>query len=390
MYKRFFKTLTGALAITTTLLLTSCYSVFSGGTGGIIVDAESTSVPQAGIANVDIYAYTDAGIRDSDFNSWTEGKDFSPSQTYYGHTTTDANGNFSISNITWKSYNPVFGKDADFTTIYLLYYHKNYGLTKGDTIILSDSTSDTVYQELKSIKKTTALTINIYDVANTNLTSNNILVKVSVPQTTDTLTDAKPIVYEQTITSSGTINICYPRWKNQTDKAAEIENEPEISITYAQSSDMITWKACANKDNEAQDYSFYEDNSSVKKTIKNSTYSVSLYGKTTRINLPSISGTYGDSTDAENDGVVISMKAKDSEGNYTIDCGEVTTYAQTVGNSDKQTHGNFSELGNGFFFNDYSYAEKIKMIEVQFYANGIETGIVKTLRSDASSYNFKL
>lgn len=390
MYKRFFKTLAGALAITTTLLFSSCYSVFSGGTGGIIVDAESTSVPQAGIANVDIYAYTDAGVRDSDFNSWTEGKDFSPSQTYYGHTTTDANGNFSISNITWKSYNPVFGKDADFTTIYLLYYHKNYGLTKGDTIILSDSTSDTVYQELKSIKKTTALTINIYDVANTNLTSNNILVKVSVPQTTDTLTDAKPIVYEQTITGSGTINICYPRWKNQTDKAAGIENEPEISITYAQSADMITWKACANKDNEAQDYSFYEDNSSVKKTIKNSTYSVSLYGKTTRINLPSISGTYGDSTVAENDGVVISMKAKDSEGNYTIDCGEVTTYAQTVGNSDKQTHGNFSELGNGFFFNDYSYTEKIKMIEVQFYANGTETGIVKTLRSDASSYNFKL
>ena len=79
MNKRFLKTLAGTFALTTTLLLTSCYSVFSGGTGGIIVDAESTSTPKAGIPFVDVYAYTDSGTRDSAYNSWREGTVFSPS-----------------------------------------------------------------------------------------------------------------------------------------------------------------------------------------------------------------------------------------------------------------------------------------------------------------------
>lgn len=378
------------------LLFISCennYSVFSGGTGGLIVDAESTSSPKSGIANVDVYAYTDSGDRDSDFNHWKEGSLFNPSGSYYGHTTTDASGIFTISNIVWKEKKPDFGKDADFTTIYLLYYHENYGLTKDETVITSDSTSDTVYAELVAIKKTTALTVNIYDAASSNLITGNVLVKISVPQTTDTLTDAKDKVYEQTIAGSGVINLSYPRWKNAEDKEAGLENTPEISITYAQSSDTITWKACANADNEAKNYAFFEDNQAVTKTIMNSTYSISLYGKTCRINLPSVSGTYGDTTDSANDGIIIRMKAKDSDGNYTIDCGEVTTTAQAVGTNGVEKHGNFSGLGTGFFFTDTSYTEKNKIIEVKFYKyeNGTETEIGSaTFRSDTSSYNVKL
>ena len=378
------------------LLFISCennYSVFNGGTGGLIVDAESTSTPKSGIANVDVYAYTDSGIRDSDFSSWKEGTVFSPSNSYYGHTTTDANGSFVISNIVWKEKKPDFGKDADYTTIYLLYYHENYGLTKDQTVITSDSTSDTVYAELTAIKKTTALTINIYDVASSNLITGNVLVKVSVPQSTDSLTEAKAKTYEQTIAGSGVINISYPRWKNTEDKAAGTENTPTVSLTYAQSSDTITWKACANADNEAKNYAFFEDNQAVTKTIQNSTYSVSLYGKTTRINLPSVNGTYGDTTDASNDGIIIRMKAKDSEGNYTIDCGEVTTEAQAVGTGGTQRHGTFSGLGSGFFFTDTSYTEKNKVIEVKFYkyVSGIETEIgTAEFRSDVNSYTVSL
>lgn len=378
------------------LLFISCennYSVFSGGTGGLIVDAESTSTPKSGIPNVDVYAYTDSGARDSDFNHWKEGSLFNPSSSYYGHTTTDASGSFTISNIVWKEKKPDFGKDADFTTIYLLYYHENYGLTKDETVITSDSTSDTVYAELVAIKKTTALTVNIYDAASSNLITGNVLVKINVPQTTDTLTDAKDKVYEQTIAGSGVINLSYPRWKNAEDKESGLENTPQVSITYAQSSDTITWKACANADNEAKNYAFFEDNQAVTKTIMNSTYSISLYGKTCRINLPSVSGTYGDTTDPANDGIIIRMKAKDSEGNYTIDCGEVTTEAQALGTSGTEKHGNFSGLGTGFFFTDTSYTEKNKIIEVKFYKyeNGTETEIGSaTFRSDTNSYTVKL
>ena len=366
-----------ALILASTLIFSSCYSVFSGGTGGLIVDAESTSTPKRGIANVDIYAYTDSGIRDSDYNGWREGTVFSPSNNYYGHTTTDSDGNFIISNIVWKEDKPDFGKDADYTTIYLLYYHENYGLTKDDTVITSDSTNNTVYAELTSIRKTTTLNISIYDVATSGLTSNNVLVKVSVPQNTDTLTaDAK--VYEQTISGNGTINISYPRWKNATDKAAGIEISPQVKISYSQSADQITWKACANADNADQNYAFI-DNPSITKTISNSTYNVSLYGKSTRINYPTVSGTCGST-----DGVIVSMKAKDSNGNYTIDCGETTTFAQTIGTSGTQTHGNFSGLGDGYFWTDTTYTERYSTKDVQLSGGGSTKNL--TLRSDVASY----
>ena len=55
MKKQFNKTLLGSALLAATLLFSGCYSVFNGGTGGQIVDAESTSTPKQGIANVDIY-----------------------------------------------------------------------------------------------------------------------------------------------------------------------------------------------------------------------------------------------------------------------------------------------------------------------------------------------
>ena len=365
------------------------FSVFNGGTGGLIVDAESTSTPKQGIASVDIYAYTDSDVRDSDYSSWREGTVFSPSNNYYGHTTTDANGNFTISNIVWTEKDPDFGKDADYTTIYLLYYHENYGLVRDDTVITSDSTSNTVYAELKAIRKTAALNINIYDVASSNVTSNSVMVSVSVPQNTATI-NAQPKVYEQIITGSGTMNISYPRWKNADDKKNGIENTPEISIKYFQSADEITWKACANADNEAKDYSFYEDDTAITRTVMRSPYTVSLYGKATRMSIPSVSGFYGDTTSAASDGVIIALKAKDADGNFTIDCGETTTAAQSVGTTGTEKHGSFSNLGNGFFWNDSTYTGKYTTIDVKFFADGNETSTVKTMRSDVSSYNYSV
>ena len=92
---------------------TSCYSVFEGGTSGIVVDSESTSTPKAGIGNVDVYAYTSEGARNADYSSWVEGQDFSPNASYYGHTSTNNDGSFSISKLVWKSKNPASGTDAD-------------------------------------------------------------------------------------------------------------------------------------------------------------------------------------------------------------------------------------------------------------------------------------
>lgn len=391
--KKIFNKLTGcSFILAAALLISSCanYSVFNGGAAGLIVDAESTTTPKAGIANVDVYAFTSIADRNINYNAWLEGTIFKPSTTYYGHTTTDVNGSFSISNIIWKEENPDFGKDGDSTMIFLLYYHENYGLSMDQTVITSDSTNNTVYAELKAVKKTTALNINIYDVATSALTTNDVLVSVSVPQTTDTNTLAKAKVYKQTITGNGTMYISYPRWKNNEDKINEIENTPQVTITYFQSADSINWKACANGNNDAQDYSFLADNFEIRKTISNSVYNISLYGKSTRISVPEIHGTYGDISSAASDGKIISMKAKDSSGNFTIDCGETSTSAQTLGTSGSQTHGNFSGLGSGYYITDSSYTEKYKTIEVQFYADGTATGSPRTFRCDQATYNVTL
>ncbi len=389
------KKISSVLILAASLFLSGCYSVFSGGTGGKIVDAESTSNPKSGIAFVDIYAYTDEDERDADFDSWQEGTTFSPSDTYYGHTTSDNDGSFVLSNIVWKETKPDFGRDADYTKIYLLYYHENYGLTKDQTLLISDSTSDTVYAELTAIRKTSVLNINLYDVTSSNQTANDVLVTITVPQATDTI-NAAAKVYKQSITGNGNVTISYPRWKTKEDKENQIEYYPEISISYFQNADEITWKACANADNDAKDYSFLEDNFSLKKTVRNTPYNISLYGKASRINFPAINGTYGDTSLEANDGKIIKMLAKDSAGAYTIDCGETTTYAQTVGTSSNQTHGNFSNLGNGYYWTDSTYTGKYSTIDVKLFAegsqesDGSQAGVTQTLRSDTASYNITI
>lgn len=392
------KKISSVLILASALFLSSCYSVFNGGTGGKIVDAESTSNPKSGIAFVDVYAYTDEDERDSDFDKWQEGTIFSPSDTYYGHTTTDNDGSFVLSNIVWKETKPDFGRDADYTKIYLLYYHENYGLTKDQTLIISDSTSDTVYAELTAIRKTSVLNINLYDVTTLNTTTNNVLVTISVPQSTDTIA-AAPKIYKQSITGNGNVTISYPRWKTKEDKENQIENYPEITITYYQNADEITWKACANADNQAKNYAFLEDNFSLTKTVRNTPYNISLYGKASRISFPTINGTYGDSSLEANDGKIIRMMAKDSIGLYSIDCGETTTYAQTVGTSSNQTHGNFSNLGNGYFWSDTNYTGRYSTIDVKIFAEGNEgnegssgnqAAVTQTLRSDTASYNITI
>lgn len=339
------------------LVTVSCYSVFSGGTGGLVVDAESTSVPKAGIANVDVYAYMSSSSRDSDFNDWSEGTVFTPDSSYYGHTTTGADGSFTISKLVWKESKPDFGKDADYATVYLLFYHENYGLTKGSSVIISDSLSDTVYVELTAVRKSTVLNLTFEDVTSGQPTDNAVYAKVQVPQTTDTIKDAAPKIYEATITQSGAITISYPRYKSEADKAAQKENEPDVQITYYQSGDDITWQGCKDGGESKTDYSFIAKNgvSTVMKTVRNQYFSVTLYGKQTKIPVPVVSGQYG-SDDASSDGLQVELKSGDAV------FGAVTTRPQVIGNNGEEVHGRFSGLGSGAFWTDTAYPGKYTSI----------------------------
>ena len=181
--------LSAVFLIGCTLLFSGCSSIFSGGTGGTVVDAESNATPKAGIANVDVYAYTSSSERDNDFNIWNDGnktESFKPNADYYGHTTTGADGSWTISKLVWKEkpFKTDFGKDADYTVAYLIFYHADYGCTKDETIIVSDSASNYTYVELTSIVKRTNVTLNFVDAATGSQTSQSVLAEVSVPQKT--------------------------------------------------------------------------------------------------------------------------------------------------------------------------------------------------------------
>ena len=103
------------------------------------------------------------------------------------------------------------------------------------------------------------------------------------------------------------------------------ENIPQIKVNYyqAREDENVTWKGC--KQNIAEnDFSFYvnevgRSKSGLTRTIEDSPYSVTLVGKMVRFTMPSFSGTLGDTTSTESDGVHIILKGIDQEGNYTIE-----------------------------------------------------------------------
>ena len=385
-----FSRLIPSLILVSSLILNSCYSVFSGGIGGRVVDAESESVPKNGIPDVDIYVYTNEKLRDEDFNNW-DGNKFSPSEkNYFGHTITGNDGYFSLSKILWKSYASDFGKDADVGKIYLIFYHYNYGLTKGSTFVVSDSSGDTVYQELLAVRKNTFVTLNFIDVSTDNPTEESVFVQILVPESTESNPTALPKKLSGTVTGSGTFKISYPRYQSEQDKENQLESSPEISISYSQNveENEVTWKACYNCENDDKNYAFMEQ-PSVTKKISGDNFTLRLYGKRTKIAMPVINGQYNNSGDSNDDGVQIFLKGKvnSSATEYLLDFGVTSTTANTVGTSGVQTHGNFTNLGAGYFWKDLDYTERYSSKNVAvFVADSLTPAKEMVLRSDVLNY----
>lgn len=395
MNKIFSKLFTSLMILGLVFSISGCYSIFQGGASGIVVDSESTTSPKTGIANVDVYAYTSEKDRNSDYSAWQEGNVFSPHAEYYGHTTTNTDGSFSLSKLLWKNNKPAFGKDGDVTKIYLLFYHENYGLTKGQSLIVSDSMSNTVYQELTRTRIVTNLNINFVDVATNQNTGNSIYVSVLVPQATDNNPNAKAKEFSAVMNGAGRLQISYPRYQNSQDKAENKETKPTVRVKYYQNAQEENWKACYNGDTE-NNYAFREDGKTgIDMEIGNGEYEISLYGKATKLNMPVISGQLNSSsTSNENgtvsdDGKIISMKASENGTDYSLDCGEVSTRAEVLGSSQILRHGVFSGLGQGITWTDTTYTGKFAEINVKLFVNDTEKLTMK-VRSDKSAYTVQL
>ena len=213
---------------------------------------------------------------------------------------------------------------------------------------------------------------------------------------------ALPKTYQTTLAGTGNITISYPRWKNNDDRQNSIENTPEVNISYIQSADEITWAGCYNADNDEKNYAFRPDASTgIKKTIMNSNYTMTFYGKPQKIMMPNISGQYlSDDAKApygtkDDDGVLIKLYQINAEGRYTIDCGQVYTQSQVLGTSDSEKHGTFSGLGNGAFWYDTEYTDKFASTKVKIQAQDIseetprKSKIIE-IRSDVTSITVQL
>lgn len=120
-----------ALALAVAFALTGCSAVFDSAISGTVKDRsarETSSAQTGGIADAMVYAYDSVDAWNNAYDNWDGKSVFNDFSVPSAKTTTD--GSFSISSLRWKTTKPVYGKDADSKTIYLLVFHKDYGLTK--------------------------------------------------------------------------------------------------------------------------------------------------------------------------------------------------------------------------------------------------------------------
>lgn len=118
------------------LCLTGCSSVFDAAISGTVKDRSTannstTSTNVGVIGDAMVYAYDSESAWNNAYNSWlSSGKGEFVDNSVPSAKTSTADGSFSIATLRWKTLNPAYGKDADSKTVYLLVFHKDYGLKK--------------------------------------------------------------------------------------------------------------------------------------------------------------------------------------------------------------------------------------------------------------------
>ena len=114
-------------------LLVSCSAVFDAGIGGKVYYMQNGS--EVGISGAKILVY--------DNTSFSE---------VIGSARTDANGNFTVSKIVWKSSNPKYGKTADNHTVYIKVSHEDFEMT--DEYITANLISDSTNSGMADVEMT--------------------------------------------------------------------------------------------------------------------------------------------------------------------------------------------------------------------------------------------
>lgn len=156
------------------LSLTACSAVFDSAISGTVKDknaSSTSSTTTGGIADVMLYAYDNKNDWENKYKSWDGKSVFEDSSVPSARSAQD--GSFSISNLRWMTNSPQYGKDADSKTIYLLAFHKDYGLEKVEgRTVQSDKANNFGIIEMEKVTATKTLTITLKDIGDNTSASN--------------------------------------------------------------------------------------------------------------------------------------------------------------------------------------------------------------------------
>lgn len=345
------KALLIAILMGTVLLLGGCSAVFDAGLSGTLTDSDSSN----GISGVMVYAYTDENLRNADFNRGATTNEtgvklsFSPSTSgnYIPATSTNADGEFSISKLIWKTTNPEFGKTASYLDVYLLYFSDDYGLVKEAdkvTIVSDSSNSSRVKTSLTSRFKTKDIALRIKDAADDELSTTEFTCDVKVYL--NTLTDHPYQDYSVNITGSETITVPYlaDKTKGETTVLISLDIPDDSTWEWVDSSTSAYYKVVS---------SFSALNVTDTELRGDASITKTAYVKDYEFTYPSFRGTLNtESTAEKNDNIDVWL------ANSTITSGTTGrtlhvvdhVYSERDGNganSSLVTHGVFTGLGDG-------------------------------------------
>ena len=312
------------------ILLAGCSVVFEAGISGKVVTPSGTN--KVAVADVNVFAYTDQGLRDSDYAKFRDGSITRPSEGsgYVATTTTNANGEFTVNKIVWEAKNSEFGKSADVNKLYLIFYHEDYYPAKSEATIISGSTnSSNVYVTLEGNKSYTTINLTVYD-ATTNKA-------MTSPVTLEYWQDDSESHDAMALTGNASIPISFAKGTT-----------PDVTFVLTTQGD--SWKMCA-KDGSLIQSVKVED-------VEEGSLRVSLYMKNYEFTLPAFSGdidgSYSNATtpnvdDVDNVVIHLAYVDKNNAVYYFTETESAApkTYSSRfeVGDNVYFEHGRFSGIG---------------------------------------------
>lgn len=317
------------------LVLCCCSQVFEAGISGKVVTEVGTE--SVAVSDVNVFAYTDKGARDSDYEEFKAGTRTRPSEKagYVATTTTNANGEFVVNKIVWETKKSKYGKTADVNKLYLIFYHDDYDVTTEDATVISDSTNQSnVYVTLKGNKDYTTLNITVKNIATNAAMTDSCTLEYKV--------EGKDESDSVVVTGTTSIRISYPKG-----------TKPDVTFTLT--SPGSGWKMCDDTGDLID--------SLIEEDVGSGTLAVSLYMKNYEFTLPSFSGsvefksgtpmmTINENPTNEQDNVSVWLEFVPSIGDSievseTMDAEHRTTASSVqAGNNIIYNHGGFSGVGN--------------------------------------------